>query len=171
MRSSKHEPSIAQILLDDHPIGTLITGDCLLSWIEHKAAGHAITAALAITDRREKLSVIRCYLNKEAHTPYVAEDRRYVIVVVKHEVFAVVGHANYVSEQAASALARPAKGAMTPINSPLKHLDAIKLDELSPITRHDIENKRQEIETFRAVMVKATHARSPRDRIGMRTSQ
>jgi hypothetical protein len=150
MQTSRYE-DIAQSFLNDHPIGTPLTGERLLSWIEEKANGHVIGGDLTIEEPRKKLSTLRRHLNEGARTQNVAENRRFIITVedAKRLKFVVVGYAQHVHEQAGQAFVRSAGGALAPINSALKALDDIKIDELPEDRQREVEKDRQGLETIK----------------------
>src|SRR5262245_11211483 len=132
MALSSYE-SIAQSFVEDHPIGSPVTVEHLLAWTAQRAHGHVIGSDLKIPDPRKKLGTLRRHLNEGARSQNVTEDRRFIILVedAKRARFVVVGYRQYSHERAIQAFVRSAGGAIAPINSALKLLEDVKVDELS----------------------------------------
>jgi len=156
MSLSSYE-TIAQSFLDDHPIGSPVTGERLLAWTTQKANGHVISSDLNIADPRKKLSTLRRHLNEGARSQNVAEDRRFIILVedAKRASFFVMGYAQYSHQRAVQAFVRSAGGAISPINSALKLLDDIKIEELSEDAKQEVSKDRNDLEAIKEPVRKA----------------
>jgi hypothetical protein len=165
---SKYE-DIAQVFLDDNPIGSMVTGEHLLEWTEQKADGHTIGADLSIEDPRKRLSTLRRHLNDGARTQNVPEDRRFIVVVedAKRSSFAIRAYADAADERAAQAFIRSAGAALAPLDGALKMLDDVKRNELSPEKQQRHDGRRQDIETIRQPVAKAYRDEADRRAIGV----
>jgi hypothetical protein len=150
MSTEEHE-NIAQLLLDEHPFGTVVTAERLLSWTEQNADSHTIKEDLRIDDSRRKLAALRRHYNEGARSQNVSEDRRYFLDVedAKRGRFIIRPYADYAHERAGQAFMRSAGAAIAPINSAMKVLDDVKADELPADKKEKISNDRQNLEAIR----------------------
>jgi hypothetical protein len=167
MQLSRYE-DIAQAFLDDNPIGSMVTGEHLLEWIEQKANGHAIGADLSIEDPRKRLSTLRRHLNDGARTQNVAENRRFVVAVedAKLSRYAIRAYVDAADERAAQAFLRSAGAALAPLDGALKMLNDVKRNELSPEKQQRHDSRRQDIETIREPVARVYRDETDRRAIG-----
>jgi hypothetical protein len=143
--------NIAQSFLADHPIGTQVTGERMVNWVQQKANGHVIGADLNIPDPRKKLATIRRHLNEGARTQNVSQDRRYVITVedARRATYNVVDYARYGHTKAIEAFVRSTGAAVAPINSAMRILDDQKLEELSAEKQSELNRDRSDLQAIK----------------------
>jgi hypothetical protein len=139
---------IAQVFLTDHPVGTALTSERLLAWVEQHANGHILRSDLSIPDPHKKLTALRRHLNQGARTQNVAEDRRFIIMSVdpKRGALSIMSLAEHAHRQATQAWVRSAGAAIAPINSALRRLEDIKVDELPDELHREIVKDRENLE-------------------------
>jgi hypothetical protein len=139
---------IAQVFLSDHPIGTALTSERLLNWVQQRADGHILRSDLNIADAHKKLTALRRHLNQGARTQNVAEDRRFIITIIdaKRGALSIMSLADHAHRQATEAWVRSAGAAIAPINSALRRLDDIKVDELPDERQREIVKDRENLE-------------------------
>jgi hypothetical protein len=143
--------NIAQSFLTDHPIGTQVTGERMVNWVQQKANGHVIGADLNIPDPRKKLATIRRHLNEGARTQNVAQDKRFVITVedAKRATFSIVDYAHYGHAKAIEAFVRSAGAAIAPLNSAMRVLDDQKMEELSAEQQGELTRDRNDLQAIK----------------------
>jgi hypothetical protein len=156
MQLSRYE-DVAQSFLDAFPVGTMISGDEIVDWIEEKADGHVIRSDLRIDDPRKKISAVRRHLNDGGRSSNVTQDRRFVVDVedAKRLSFAVVAYAQFAHARATQAFVRSAGAAIAPLNSAIKIGKDQKLDELTAEERARIERDLRDLEAIKEPVRKA----------------
>lgn len=164
---SKYE-NVAQDFLKEFPIGTDLTAERLLKWLEQKANGHIIGSDLSIEDPRRKLSAVRRHLNEGARSQNVAEDHRFVLQVTdaKRGRFAVVSYMQHAHMTAAQAFLRSAGGAMAPIKGAYGILEDIKVEELSDDEKQQVDRDRKNLEALKEPLQKMYNDEADRRMVG-----
>jgi len=144
----------AAAFLQDHPLGTKVRGEDIITWSQDHADG--LASDLLIDDDGKKLSALRRHLNSGAASRRFAEEERFVIDVsdAKRKVFVVRKLAEHVADKAAVAHLKSANGAIAPYRTSMKAIDDIKLEELDQDLRKELEQHRSEMTVAFAPMKK-----------------
>jgi hypothetical protein len=153
MEVSQYE-TIAQSFLDDHPLGTVVTGSKLLNWVKAHPDGAAIKPDLAIEDNDKRLNALRRHLNHGARSDAMSEDRRFHLQIedAKRKTYIVRSYSDVTTEQAKAALSKSLVGALSPLKRARQAVDDIKLDELSEAERDELEKTRENVATMEAAV-------------------
>lgn len=146
MQVSKYE-DISQSFLDAHPVGTVVTGSTLQSWVAEHADGVALKPDLNIADPGKRINALRRHLNNGGASDSFAEDRRFVLQIedAKRKTYVVRSYADAMEDQATGAIDRSIVGALTPLKRSQKAINAVKLDELPEIQRQAMEMARENL--------------------------
>jgi hypothetical protein len=140
---SKYEDA-SLAFLKDHPIGTIVTPDRLVNWAE-AADGDAtvLKTDLLVDDPAKRLSALRRHLNLGGASRNLDESDRFCLVIEdsKRKTMAVRLLQEHVRDQTDVAFAKSVTGAISPVKRQQKALDDIKLEEVSPEVRADVEAK------------------------------
>jgi hypothetical protein len=137
---SKYEDS-AQVFLEHHPVGSVVTADALLEWAA--AYGDGFASDLLLDDPAKQLSAVRRHLNHGASSRNHAEDRRFYLNLVdaKRKTVQVEPLAQHVSRQAEVAFQKSITGAINPLKQTKKAIADLKLQELDDEQRQVLEEQ------------------------------
>jgi hypothetical protein len=158
MQVSQYE-EIAQSFLNEHPVGTTVSGSALQKWVAEHADGAALKPDLGINDPGKRINAIRRHLNNGGSSDSYAEDRRFTLQVedAKRKTYIVRSCADVAKDQADGALFKSASGALSPLKRSQKAINNIKLDELPEIERQAMEMARENLDAMEKA-VKPTYA-------------
>ncbi len=153
MQVSQYE-DLAQNFLAAHPLGSVLSAAALQDWVTEKANGSTIAADLAIDDPAKRLTALRRHLNDGARSSNMAEEQRFVIQIedAKAKTYIVRPLAAIAQEQADNAIGKSVVGALSPLKSSKRAIDAVKLDELPEIERKALEMARENVAAMEAAI-------------------
>ena len=146
MQTSQYE-AIAEAFLADHPVGTIVTSTALQGWIEKHPDGAAIKPDLAIPDPGKRLAALKRHLNAGGQSDALPEARRFQLQTddPKRRTMVVRSHADIAKEKATGAIGKSVLGALNPLKSSARAVEAVKLDELSDDERAAIQSAHENV--------------------------
>lgn len=153
MEVSKYE-NVAQSFVAAHPPGTVVTASSLLKWVHDHPDGAAIKPDLAIEDATKRLNALKRHLNDGGRSNAFSEAERFQLMVedAKNKTYIVRKFSDVVAQQGVGAIDRSVNGALSPLKSARKAIDAVKLDELPDIERQAIEMARENVAAMEAAV-------------------
>jgi hypothetical protein len=140
---SKYEDA-ALAFLKDHAIGSIVTADRLVNWAQVTDGEAAVLKSdLLVDDPAKRLSALRRHLNLGGASRNLDESQRFCLVIedAKRKTMSVRSLQEHVRDQNDDAFAKSVRGAVSPVKRQQRALDDIKLEEVSPEVREDIEAK------------------------------
>jgi hypothetical protein len=138
---SKYE-GVALAFLEQHAIGTMVGAEQVMAFAE--GHGDGLATDLLIGDPAKRLSAVKRHLNHGGSSRALPEAHRFVLLgSAAHGVFEVRRLADHAKDEAEVALEQSAKGALAPIRKGLRHIESIKMEELTDEERTSLEAQMQ----------------------------
>jgi hypothetical protein len=130
----------AASFLEAFPIGSTVRGQELIDWATDHSDG--LAADLLIGDQGKQVSALCRHLNQGGSDYTIPEAARFRITVTdaKRQVMEVRRLADHVYDKATGAFDKSISGALNPLKSSRKAIADIKLEELEPTLRAELED-------------------------------
>jgi DNA-binding transcriptional ArsR family regulator len=141
---SKYEEA-ASAFLEKHPVGTIVPPDRMVKWAHDH--GNGLAPDLLIDDPSKRLSALRRHLNHGGASRNLTEDERFYLAIEDKErkTLLVQSLVDYTREKADVVFDKSINGAMNPLKKMHQQIDDHKLEELSPETREELEQRIKEL--------------------------